>query len=404
MVIDDLADRPHDCDVLLDQTYGRKPEDYKHLVPDNCKLLLGSEYALLRSEFSRLRPDSLASRENLSQPARILISLGSTDQHNIICKIIKAVERIKQPLEIDITTGINNPNIKEIESLSSKSSKTINLHTFISNIAEKMSQADIIIGASGCSSWERCVLGVPSIAVTIADNQLNIAEQLGKNGIQIDLGWYKDLTIQKITDELQELLSNNKKRTQMSKKASKICDGYGSLRLLLELHPPIITKTGKPVTIRKATSNDKKMFFDWQTPESRKYSKNPEVPDWKTHSVWFDNSLTSYTRNFMIIEFDKKPCGELKLDILSDSSYFPVSPNVDAREVSIMIVPEVQGNGVAMAALKLLREIFSKIDIWAEVLEGNNASKYLFQKAGYISRGSYFFSPAIKKDDGEKNE
>lgn len=188
MVIDDLADREHDCDLLLDQTFGRDSKDYIARVPVSCEILCGAEYALLRPEFSQWREYSLERREN-SQLKHLLINLGGVDKDNITTQILIALKQCALPAELKITVvmGGTAPWIKEVRQQAQDMPWTTEVVVGVNNMAELMAKSDLAIGAAGSTSWERCCLGLPSIMVVLADNQNLIAKDLHNWGAAISI-------------------------------------------------------------------------------------------------------------------------------------------------------------------------------------------------------------------------
>ncbi|TYT76296.1 UDP-2,4-diacetamido-2,4,6-trideoxy-beta-L-altropyranose hydrolase [Desulfobotulus mexicanus] len=178
-VLDDLADRYHDCDILLDS--GREPEsrDYIHLVPANCILLLGTDYVLLREEFIRMRPESLKRRAN-PVLRRILITMGGMDTDNItgnILQILSQATFIKN-IEIDIVLNSLAPHLSLIQQQIVNFHCPVHLHTDTPCMAKLMTESDLAIGAAGSTTWERCFMGLPSLVLCIAANQKTIAQKM----------------------------------------------------------------------------------------------------------------------------------------------------------------------------------------------------------------------------------
>lgn len=115
LVIDDLANRPHECDVLVDQTYGRAANDYKSLVPDSCVILTGGDYALIRKEFVELRPKALEKRRNTTEIKRILVSLGGSDSQNYTAKVLDIIQHSEFKGSVDIVLGFSGQNNEIIQ-------------------------------------------------------------------------------------------------------------------------------------------------------------------------------------------------------------------------------------------------------------------------------------------------
>lgn len=170
LVIDDLANRRHNCDILVDQACGRMPFDYQKYVPDSCKLLLGSNYAMLRKEFRQLRPDALKKRLNTDEIRRVFISFGGGDQSNFIVSALKMLQHINFKGEIDIAMGFTNAHTNMITDFINHMPNKCNL-LVASDMAQVMYDADIAIGGAGSTVWERACLGLPSILLQTAINQ-----------------------------------------------------------------------------------------------------------------------------------------------------------------------------------------------------------------------------------------
>lgn len=188
MVIDDLADRRHDCDILLDQNYGRHEKDYKDLVSYNCLLLCGPKYSLLRPEFSEWREYSLKRRSH-GKLNHVLINLGGVDKDNVTTQIIKSLKYCSLPdsCRITVVMGSTAPWINLVRKEALNLPWITEVKSGIYNMAELMANSDLAIGAAGSTSWERCCLGVPSILLCIAENQKSVINSLEKNGIIVSL-------------------------------------------------------------------------------------------------------------------------------------------------------------------------------------------------------------------------
>ena len=223
MVIDDLGNRKHDADFILDQNYGSNEQKYKSLVPQNCTQLLGPNFALLRDEFLHLRKKSLLKR-NKFKLNKILINMGGTDSKNYTFKILSLLQNFKSLRKIKIIVAISSkcPNLKQIKKISS-TNKQIFLKVDSNNIAELMLQADLAIGASGSSTWERCCLGIPSIQFILAENQRSLAYALSNiNAIKL----IHDLK------EIPELLETAESwADKLIQNSINIVDGKGASRV-----------------------------------------------------------------------------------------------------------------------------------------------------------------------------
>jgi len=219
MVIDDLADRKHQCDILLDQNFGRSLQDYKELVPTSSKLLMGSKYALLRPEFEKYRQYSLNRRKN-EKFKKLLVNMGGTDTDNITGKVIERLQIAKLPKDVEITIvmGKTAPHLSNIITSVNKLPYGSEVKVDVDNMAELMANADIAIGASGATTWERCCLGLPTIQLVTAHNQEFIASKLNKiNAIKLV----------EIDDVVENLENFQYWMKSTGESASKVTNGSG---------------------------------------------------------------------------------------------------------------------------------------------------------------------------------
>ena len=231
LAIDDLADRPHDCDLLLDQTLGRTAKDYAGLVPENCRLLLGPDYALLRSRFAAARSKALARRRQSGPVRRILVSLGAMDVNNATERVLEAIALAGTDAVVDVVLGAGAPHLGEVKSHAREMGQRVTVHTGVEDMTALMARADLAIGAAGITSWERCCLGLPTIAVVIADNQRLLARRMEAHGCIHLLGWHADVTAEDIARAVIALASDARRRLRMSQASAAICDGTGAARV-----------------------------------------------------------------------------------------------------------------------------------------------------------------------------
>jgi UDP-2,4-diacetamido-2,4,6-trideoxy-beta-L-altropyranose hydrolase len=225
LVIDDLANRRHDCDLLLDQNLFIHPEGrYDRLVPPHTEVLLGPQYALLRREFKEER-NRLRYRSGIIQ--RILIFFGGSDSTNETAKTLRAIESINRPdLYLDVVVGSSNPNRHEIELLC-QTVPNAHFSCQINNMAERMFLADLALGAGGSTTWERCYLALPSLTVIVAENQREGSIAVHKYGASHILGWFEEITSDHIAKELLLFLEQPEKLRQMSQKGLELMGDLG---------------------------------------------------------------------------------------------------------------------------------------------------------------------------------
>jgi UDP-2,4-diacetamido-2,4,6-trideoxy-beta-L-altropyranose hydrolase len=227
MVLDDLADRAHLANMLLDQNYygGEAHFRYQKLVDSHCLQLLGPNFALVRPEFQLLRHLSLSRREEIYQPKRILVFLGGSDPHNETSKVIEGLMYSKINWEhVDIVVGQHHPGISELNHLISLFQSAL-LHVQTSNMAKLMACADIAITGGGTVTWEKCTLGLPSLVALLGENQKEIADSMHASGAQITLGFAEELAPSDYAYFLDKICCTQLKK--LSSCASKVCDGTG---------------------------------------------------------------------------------------------------------------------------------------------------------------------------------
>lgn len=196
MVIDDIADRPHDCDLLLDQNLGRTAQDYAGLLPKDCQVLVGPKYALLRPEFSELRQYSLARRASPTLK-HLLISMGGVDKDNATGQVLAGLKDCKLPADLCITVvmGPHAPWLEQVRKQAKELSIPTEVLVSVDNMAQLMADSDLAIGAAGSTSWERCCLGLPTLLVVLANNQLEGAKALAKTCSALLIGKVEDIAI-----------------------------------------------------------------------------------------------------------------------------------------------------------------------------------------------------------------
>lgn len=231
MVIDDLADRHHDCDLLLDQNLGRLERDYDGLVPNRANRLIGPGYALLRLEFSDARDESLARREH-AKVETVLVSMGGVDKENITGDVLTILESIAEvrACRVTVVLGASCPNIDAVSRQAEFSPLPVELHVNAGNMAELMAGADLAIGAAGGSAWERCCLGLPALLVVMADNQRDGAQALHETGAALCIGGIEDIQ-ESLPAAIGSVFEPSVLR-EMSQRAAAICDGSGVDRII----------------------------------------------------------------------------------------------------------------------------------------------------------------------------
>jgi len=225
LVIDDIADRQHDCDVLLDQNfYANMESRYSGKVPAYCQLLLGPRYALLREEFKTLREQI---KPRLGVVKNILVFFGGVDPDNCTSLAIQALAGMsKEGLHVDVVIGEQHPNREQIQQACATQGYTCHVQT--ERMAELMAAADLAIGAGGSTTWERMCLGLPAIVISIAGNQTPTNQALMEAGYISFLGEMKRVTVADIAASIQRCIANPEVLKKQSTMGSKLVTGAGT--------------------------------------------------------------------------------------------------------------------------------------------------------------------------------
>lgn len=227
MVIDDLADRDHACDLLLDQNFTASAALYQARVPASCRMLCGPSHALLRPEFRR-EPAMLA------DPARrVLVSFGGFDQAGMTLKTLQALAGIEQ-VSVQCIAGQSSPDLASLRALV-EAHPGWQLLPFVEDLAERMAVATLFIGAGGGTTWERAALGVPSLCVSVADNQVANAQALARAGVHLYLGDAQQVTVEALRQAIVGLLDNAPLRQHFAARSRQLVDGQGARRVALVL-------------------------------------------------------------------------------------------------------------------------------------------------------------------------
>lgn len=230
MAIDDLADRPHDVDLLLDQNLGRRESDYAGLVGGGCRMLVGPRFALVGPRFATLRAESLA-RRSASGLERIMISMGGVDPHDATGAVLDCLARVPgaERIRVEVVMGAHAPHLDRVRERAAGMPGQAEVVVNVADMPERMARADLAIGGAGGTAWERCALGVPTIAVVLAENQRSGAAALGAAGAARVID-----SVDQIAERLPrhlESLADDRRRSAMSAAAAAVVDGQGLDRI-----------------------------------------------------------------------------------------------------------------------------------------------------------------------------
>lgn len=235
MVIDDLADRPHACDLLLDQNLGRSKQDYDGLLVGKVIALVGPQYALLRPEFAALRTQSLARRQSNPQLSRLLVTMGGIDKANVTGQVLAALGscRLPENLCVTVVMGPHAPWLAEVQAQAAQMPRYTEVLVGVTNMAQLMAESDLAIGAAGGTALERCSLGLPSLILVLAKNQSFGAAALHEARAVVAMGTPQQVS--EFFERRRPMSKRNERLKKLSQAASAITDGGGCQRVINHL-------------------------------------------------------------------------------------------------------------------------------------------------------------------------
>lgn len=367
LVVDDIADRRHDCDALLDQNFYADMETrYIGKAPAHCQWLLGPRYALLRDEFRRLHEQV---NPRSGSVKRILLFFGGVDADNYTGRAIEALSEIDVPdLHVDVVIGAQHPCRAQIETACAQHGFICHVQT--DRMAELMAAADLAIGGGGSATWERCCLGLPALAVCTAENQLKQVADAAQEGLLYSPEVRDDLQ-QTIQRHARALIENGCLRQFISRNGMQMVNGRGVLRVVASMGC-------SDIEVRMAGPDDSEKLFQWRNhPSIREVSRNANVIDWQDHRKWLASVLADSKKILLMGHIAGTPVGVVRFDMQNDEA-----------EISIYLVPEKVSSGLGRsllhgAELWLAANHPETRGIRAHVLGANARSQKLFSDAGY---------------------
>ncbi len=372
LVIDDLADRAHDCDLLLDQNLVADMQArYIGKVPEDCRLLLGPEYALLQQIYAKLH-DHIPPRKGPVK--RILISFGGTDRDNLTGRTLTAFISLDRPdIDVDVVISGSSPYAPDIRARVAGYAN-IRLHNNLPTLAPLMARADLAVGAAGTTSWERLCLSLPALVVTLAENQRPIADGLHRQGLVHWLGHYDEVSEQSIRQSLAGLFEEGIDEEWSLRCKSRV-DGKGVDRMVA-----VLTITAEtPLLVRHARLSDEALLLTWANdPEARQNSFSPNPIPAESHRQWFRNRL--------------RDLGNCRLYVVETGEGIPVGQVRFERQgpawvISYSLAPQFRKRGLGrpllVAALSKMRSEYPGALVLGKVKPGNLPSRKIFESLDF---------------------
>jgi len=369
MAIDDIADRDHACDLLVDANfYLDLKTRYKARVLKDCQLLMGPRYALLRSEFRKTRQLVKARSGKIH---KVLVFFGGVDEKSYTNTVIEALASFKKLFEVVVIIGELNLNRAKIESNCRTHGFTFLIQ--VNDIANIMLGVDLCIGAGGTAIWERCCLGLPTITLATSSNQAQQVSDAASAGIL-----YSPLTNDDLIGVIQlhvsAMLGNPVLLQRISNAAFDMVDGQGALRVARIMN-------SYTIKIRRAAHSDSKSIYEWRNdPGIRDASKNNNKLTWDDHVRWIEKIISDTDHELLVGEINGVAIGVVRLDKICE-----------CYEISIYLVPNKYSKGYGPSLLAaserwLISERPEIKKIRATVLEKNEKSLKLFSGANYSRR------------------
>lgn len=227
IVIDDLADRPLWADLVVDVGAHRSASDYGSLLPAGAKILAGPVFALIRPEFLAARPEALARRDGRT-PRSVLVSMGLTDVGGVTLDVVRAIRGLDPDIQIEVVIG---PQAGSLETLKAQRDPNLRFSELGGGMSVRMAAADVAVGAGGVTAWERCVLGLPSLLVVLAENQRPNAAALAAQGASLVCDRQASTFEVDLREGLGLLLGDSRRRLDLSRNSAGLCDGHGAARV-----------------------------------------------------------------------------------------------------------------------------------------------------------------------------
>lgn len=378
MVIDDLADRPHDADLLLDQNLGRQAADYAGLLPAACHLAIGPRHALLRPEFGALRARSLQRRSAEADLRHVLISLGGVDKNNLSAAVLATLDELGLPTgcRVTVVLGAQSPGLDTVRELAQRSRLQVEVVVNTARMADLMADADLAIGGAGTTAWERCCLGLPTLTLVMADNQLPGALALEAAGCVVLLRNGPELKADLICG--LERLMVPALRGAMQSACQALADGLGVQRIAAMMTAP--PSSGR---VRPLTADDLATVLAWRNHSHvRQYMLTQHEISLAEHRAWFERVVNDPAKRALIFEEGGRPLGFVHFsgvapDGVADWGFY-TAPDA----------PKGTGSKLGQAALALAFDTLGLHKVCGQVLISNAASIAFHQRLGFRLEGN----------------
>lgn len=384
LALDDLANREHACDVLVDYTLDRKESAYLGLVPDQCRLLCGASYTIIKP--SILNESIHGERESLHRARTIGILMGGTDPKNLTGQVLETVAKLtkKEKLNIVVFLGPGNKNRQDlIHTIEQRKIGNVSIASDPENYAELLNSLDIAISACGSSAIELIYLKVPCILIPITQNQLASAEAFESNDLARVVRLDENKVVVGLQSAFLSLAHRLNHKNHQTKLSSPLFDGLGQQRILEGIGISFETKNEDPekFSLRPVTEADLRMLLSWRNhPQIRQKMYDQAVITWDQHLHWHQKVTADPSQIALIFTASGKPTGYVFFDLNQPSLS-------QCAKWGFYLAPESEKGMGQMLGKTALSYAFSKLELdhlFGEVISTNLKSQRFHQQLGFI--------------------
>ena len=334
MVIDDLANRSHDCEILLDQNFSLEGHNrYADLVTDDCCKLIGPRYALLHEDYNSYKKVQPKRRNEIKN---ILIYLGGIDPDNITCKALQALSAPSlSHIHVDVVVGNNNNLYREDVERHVASRPLTILHEPQQRLVYLISRSDFSLGAGGATTWERLCLGLPSLLVSAADNQKQACESLAHCNLINYAGSSGSLSVSGLQFSFETLVNDHSKLKKQSNLGQALVDGLGALRVA----EMIFSSSKKKITIRPAEKEDFFNSHGWEVADELFQKPKTVAKIWEALRLEYLRVLSNPSLRSYVAELGGVAIGRVTFE--KDKAAFVVDASFEEVFVSDSIKSKI---------------------------------------------------------------
>lgn len=374
LVVDDLGDRPLAPQMLLDPNVAASHADkFAGRLLTGARMLAGPRFAPLSPAYR------VAARYVFSPEVRSVgVFMGGADAEGASAAVVKALRRdAGYEGRIEVVSTSASPYLDELEWLCAVDGN-VALSVDLPELSAFFARHDLQIGAGGTSSYERCCIGAPTVALVLASNQLAVVPVLNELGVVCGVA-LPEIEATKLLSgapplglAVRELLAAPERRRALSTNALRYVDGRGAERVALSV-------LSDELALRPATMGDASMLHAWRNdPATRSVSINTDEIAYEDHVRWLTAALKTPTRKLFVATVGHKPVGVIRFDLVGGGAW----------EVSLYMDPGLHGLGLGKRMLLAGEAAMSRVtppatEFRAQVVPGNSASMGMFGNAGY---------------------